>query len=271
MAIKFWDQLTDRANGTRVTSDWWNQVKEIGQGSFQTGITAFAGGGQANATEIDSEYAIVSTVATAADSVKLPSAIVGRTVVVYNDASNSLDLFPQTGEQIESLGANNAIAIAGQSSRRFVCTTATNWRSVSASDASPNYAISSSSGSYTTSSGTLVDVTNLSVSLTTTGRPVLLMLIPGAGASDWSSYGPYNSSGSDAYGLMAYLRDSTIIGQNELRTSLNGATTSLSLANGMNMAVDVPSAGAYTYKVQSLLWTGTAVSFYEVKLFAIEL
>jgi hypothetical protein len=64
------------------------------------------------------------------DSVKLPVAAAGDTVVVKNRASNALNLFPQSGVQINALGNDVAISIAGGDSLRLVALSATQWESV---------------------------------------------------------------------------------------------------------------------------------------------
>ena len=76
-------------------------------------ITAFAGGGQASAVLLSAMVNRLTTVATAADSVKLPPAIMGASISVFNDAAaNSANVFPAVGETINALAANVAFALA---------------------------------------------------------------------------------------------------------------------------------------------------------------
>ena len=103
-------------------------------------ITAFAGGGQASATLLDSAYNRVTTVATAADSVKLPSCQTGANptantlgVMVYvtnADSTDSMNVFPQTGQAINALSANAAYAMAAGKTSAFLCGTAGVWYSI---------------------------------------------------------------------------------------------------------------------------------------------
>ena len=95
--------------------------------SSATGITAFATGGQANATQLTKAFNRVTTVATTADSVKLPVAVAGMTVVVKNAGANSMDVFPATGGTINALSANTALAVAAAASVMFVSTLAGAW------------------------------------------------------------------------------------------------------------------------------------------------
>lgn len=95
-----------------------------------SGITARAGGGQANATALTKTVNRVTTVATAADSVKLPTAVPGMMVVVVNAAgANSMNVFPQTGGIINALAANAAFAVAANKTVVFYCALAGTWNS----------------------------------------------------------------------------------------------------------------------------------------------
>jgi hypothetical protein len=100
-----------------------------------TGITAFAGGGQGSATQLTTVTNIVATVATIADSVKLPLAAdwLGDIIIVKNTSANSLNLFPGTGDAINALGPNTAFAVGAGVSAQLVAVGATTWQTVSAS------------------------------------------------------------------------------------------------------------------------------------------
>ncbi len=95
-------------------------------------ITAFSGGGQASATLLPASISRVTTVAVANDSVKLPgtAGLIGLTVLVINATANSMNVYPQTGEAIDNLGANAAKAVAGNKSCDFTCTGAGQWHAV---------------------------------------------------------------------------------------------------------------------------------------------
>jgi hypothetical protein len=87
-------------------------------------ITAFATGGQANATQLVAAINRVTVCATAGDSVKLPvsQGNVGLTVMVINAGAASLNVFPSAGDQIDALGANAAKAVAAGKTCDFVYT-----------------------------------------------------------------------------------------------------------------------------------------------------
>lgn len=95
--------------------------------SSATGITAFAGGGQASATQLTEEHSNVTTVATAADSVKLPTAEAGILLVVENNGANSMDVFPATGGTINGGAANAAIKVPAGARKYFMAISATAW------------------------------------------------------------------------------------------------------------------------------------------------
>lgn len=95
-------------------------------------LTAFATGGQASATPLPAAISRVTTVATAGDSVKLPSTkgLTGLTILVVNAAANSLNVYPSSGEAVDNLGANNPKAVAGTKSCDFTCTGDGQWHAV---------------------------------------------------------------------------------------------------------------------------------------------
>ncbi|MCB0421149.1 MAG: hypothetical protein KDD61_09135 [Bdellovibrionales bacterium] len=139
--------------------------------------------------------------------------------------------------------------------------------------AQPNYVESSNCGaSVSITSSSFTDVTNLSVSITTIGRPVKLLL---CSSGDDSNYGSYNGNGIDLYyasgnntGQIKFLRGSTQISVNQYYYNSPG--------NGLHISgeemIDYPSAGTYTYKVQALVFSGLgSISFHNMRLVAVEL
>lgn len=99
--------------------------------STANAITAFAGGGQASAVALTASFNRVTTVATAADSVKLPAAVAGAQVTVFNKAAaNSLNVFPATGDAINALSANAAYALAVTKGAIFTCVVTGTWDTI---------------------------------------------------------------------------------------------------------------------------------------------
>lgn len=94
-----------------------------GASTFTTakGITAYAGGLQANATQLTAKYNRVDTVATTNDSVKAPAAVPNDECTVINNASNDMHLYPKSGENFYGLGANVPIVIVGGQKIKLIC------------------------------------------------------------------------------------------------------------------------------------------------------
>lgn len=122
--------------------------------------------------------------------------------------------------------------------------------------------VSSSSGGFTTTSLGYVDVTNLSVTITTSGRPVTVS-VQGDGSQGGStginSY--FGASGGGA-GSLAYKRGSTYLAEYFIATSsvLSPCTF-----------VDVVAAGTYTYKVAVVSLGGGTITANRMVLVAYEL
>jgi hypothetical protein len=73
----------------------------------------------------------VTTVGTAADSVKLPAALAGDQVVVINAAAaNAMAVFPGTGDAINALSANASLSVAANKTVLFYCAVAGTWNSI---------------------------------------------------------------------------------------------------------------------------------------------
>lgn len=110
--------------------------------------------------------------------------------------------------------------------------------------------VSSSCGDFFTTSTSFVDVTNLSVSITTTGRPVMIMIIPDGAGVSYFGISRGASAGDASFKL---LRGATTVGIPYLFYDSNGATTGaiVQLPPGALNTVDIPSAGTYTYKLQA--------------------
>ena len=94
-------------------------------------LTAKAGGGQAGATLCAAVINRFTTVATAGDSGILPAAKAGMQITVTNaHATNSMNLFPASGEQINQAGANTAFALAAGKTASFTSAANGAWHAV---------------------------------------------------------------------------------------------------------------------------------------------
>jgi hypothetical protein len=128
--------------------------------------------------------------------------------------------------------------------------------------------LSSSSSTFSSASGTLTDVTNLSVSITTTGRPVWVgTQAVSTGVANAGHFRIAGAAGSIA-GHAAILKDGTVI---SCVPFAGNSITSLYVPCSAIWYIDAPSAGTYTYKVQVAATAGTSVEAYNMKLIAYEL
>ena len=119
--------------------------------------------------------------------------------------------------------------------------------------------ISSSCGAFTTSSGSFVDVTNLSVSITTQGGPVSVGLIAD-GAAESQIFGNMSA-------VVRFVRTSTAIGDYDVGS---GSGTTVVPGSSAHI-IDAPASGTYTYKVQLKLGSGTQAGILRSKLVVYEL
>lgn len=120
-----------------------NRQKGIEEGvnnSYKSTLVANAGGGQANATQIPptAQFVRVSTVATAADSVKLPFAQAGSCKLIFNDTANAVAVFAKNGtnrltgstDTINALASATALSIAAGNRALFFCAANGKWGAI---------------------------------------------------------------------------------------------------------------------------------------------
>lgn len=150
----------------------------------------------------------------------------------------------------------------------------TRTRSTGTSVGAGGVAISNSSGLYSRSTASYQDVTNLSVTITTTGRPVKLFLIPDGSANN-SCVGPTHVTNDFVNTSLKFVRDSTDIGIAYFELAADGTTvnTVAALAAPSSICtVDAVVAGTYTYKIQARgNGANSSMIVYYCKLVAYEL
>ena len=139
-------------------------------------------------------------------------------------------------------------------------------------------AVSASSGSFSTTSTTYVNVTNLSVTITTSGRPVSVGLVDDGTLSGGGGGVTITNSSPSSAGSGSILRNGTTFVAFPLFLTAYPLTTSpstvLALPGSAISTLDFVTAGTYTYIFQAKAGTspttGTNVNVYYVKLFAYE-
>jgi hypothetical protein len=117
---------------------WYSEGLATGfSGGFQTlsakdNITAYNGGGQANATLLTAMLNRIVTVANATDSLKLPVSSPGMAVTVTNASVSTqpVVVFPQAADQINALGISGSFSILNTKTCEFICHTAGQWHTL---------------------------------------------------------------------------------------------------------------------------------------------
>lgn len=130
--------------------------------------------------------------------------------------------------------------------------------------------LSSSSGSYSATTSTATDITNLSISITTTGRPVALMLV----SDGTGSVANLDQAGgsNDTFDIL-FLRDATTLVSFRVNGGGGISQGGMAVPPGSFFFIDnKPSAATYTYKVQgNTNAAATALTVNNVKLLVWEL
>lgn len=98
--------------------------------SVSDNLVAAVGGGKTNALLLTSSINRVITVATGADSVKLPPSEAGLEVVIINDASaNALQVFGSDSDTIDAIATGTGVALSAAKRATFYCSVAGKWQS----------------------------------------------------------------------------------------------------------------------------------------------
>lgn len=118
-------------NPTTITATTANittlNITGYSAASSTNAITAFAGGGQSSAVALTTTLNRITVCATAGDSVKLPASTVGKTIRVINSGAAYANVFPLTGDVIDTLAANLAVSVPVGQEVTFSCEVAGTW------------------------------------------------------------------------------------------------------------------------------------------------
>ena len=98
--------------------------------SSSDSVTA-GGSSQGDAVTLANEINRITS-GSASNGVKLPTAQSGLLVFVINTVSNSINVYPNTSDEINSLGTNIAFTHPQGATLQYICTNATNWYTVGA-------------------------------------------------------------------------------------------------------------------------------------------
>jgi len=113
--------------GDARLSDARTPVAHSHTDALNTGVTAFATGGQANAVQLNLGINEVSVCATDGDSVKLPEAVGGQECIIINNGAAMLAIFPAVNDQIGIEAVNASVQVAPNSTLVVKDWNAVNW------------------------------------------------------------------------------------------------------------------------------------------------
>jgi len=133
--------------------------------------------------------------------------------------------------------------------------------------------ISTTTGTFNTTSSSLVDVTNATVTITTTGRPVMLALISDGGGVGAGINLVEATSGVTIDAKITFDRGGTDIATFDYNFTIvtAGFSVEAQMPLGNFRHLDVVSAGTYTYKLRVAITTGDSMQVLRAKLVAYEL
>ncbi len=99
------------------------------RGTTENALTAHAGGGQASALALSatSTYHRISTVATAGDSVRLPTSVAGQEHFLKNDGVASMQVYGASTDTVNGVATATGVPQAPGVGAWYVCTVAGNW------------------------------------------------------------------------------------------------------------------------------------------------
>lgn len=93
-------------------------------------ITAHAGGGRSSASALQYGWNRVSVCATNADSVVLPAAVAGASVLVIQDGAANAQVFGAGSDTVDGVAGATGVVLSAAKRAWFYCTTAGAWQSL---------------------------------------------------------------------------------------------------------------------------------------------
>lgn len=115
--------------GTDSRNQNMNEKMAFGLVSAAAAITATPGGTQVTSLVLAAQINQVSVVATGADGVRLPAAIVGMQIVIINDGANALQVFGHLTATIDGITSATGVALSAAKRATFHCYAAGKWAS----------------------------------------------------------------------------------------------------------------------------------------------
>ena len=97
--------------------------------TFSTSAAVTAGTNAQSQGALTSDYNVITTAAAAPSGVTLPTATVGRRVIIVNKGANAINVYPATGASVDALAANASIQIPVNGVMIFNAASTTLWYS----------------------------------------------------------------------------------------------------------------------------------------------
>lgn len=110
---------------------------------------------------------------------------------------------------------------------------------------------------FTTASTSYVDITNATITITTTGRPVILMVVPDGSATSYIGIAltsPAAFVGRTIAAFIKLVRDASDVQTHVISDTAEQTASNIGLQLPANLLFfDAPGAGTYTYKLQGIV------------------
>lgn len=211
--------------------------------TYSTNASVAAGTNLQGQGALTSDYNVVITTAANPSGVTLPTATVGRRVIVVNKGTNPINIYPATGAAIDGLGTNAAISLIVSGWIEFNASSTTQWYSTA------NIIVTSVGAVTSFSAGS----TGLTPATATTGAVVLSGTLAVANGGT----GTTTSTGSGA----VVLATSPALTTPSLGTPTSGTLTNCTGYSTSNLlgtlAATAGGTGQTTYAVGDLLYAST--------------
>lgn len=208
-------------------------------------------------------------------TITFPLAPAVQNIVTLDAAGNLAAVWNVDGSTINISANNLQVANGGITQAKLASNSVGTAQIIDASVTLPklaalSYQLSSSCGSFGTSSTGFVAVTNLSISFTCTGRPVFLALV-GDGTGSSSTF-EADAAGNQSSATVSLRRAGVSIAQYDAGMATSVASTAaISVPGTCIQTIDFPGAGTFTYDVQIKTNIASNTTFLRnVKLLAYE-
>jgi hypothetical protein len=211
---------------------------------FSTAATVTAGTNAQGSGALTKDLNVITTASANPSGVTLPTATVGRRVVIVNKGANSVNVYPASGAAIDALSANAAIALPVAGVLFFDASSTTQWYSsanLTLSETDPQVG-AVTSGKFCTGDGSAVQCstteaagTDITTDLEEEGQ-INATAVTGNAASATVLHGTGSSTGAWSGIVDADVPDTITVNRTEMATF-----TVFDVANIIATSTDIPS------------------------------